>query len=247
MVYIYIERVKYQEYRYEFKKPNGKMFKTNMHIIGKIIKRMQRGFSPIVMICGGQRMGKSFVAIWLSNVLMQYFHSRQYPVKENTFYDPIESIRRITTTDKQPILIDEAGTFLNKTEWYDRVVKAMDKIIQTQGYKSNCYIFVSPFGSDIAKTFRKHFDFQLFVRKKGIVVARQIPKKYDSFKDEVINPFRLEQIRLMKKTLSPEIWAEYEKFSFAMKQKIAEEQYARGRREPRDYFGRRFIENKVTV
>ena len=228
-----MKRIRYQEYRYILKKPNGGEFRTDLHIIGKVIKRMHRGFSPIVMICGGQRMGKSFVGIWLANILMMFFHARQYPVKDNTFYDPIESIRRITQSDREPILIDEAGTFLNKTEWYDRVVKAMDKIIQTQGYKSN---------SDIAKTFRKHFDFQLFVRKKGIIVARQIPKKYDSFKDEIIKPYRLEQIRLMKKTLDPELWAEYEKFSFGMKGKIAEEQYARGRKKPRDYFGRNMVD-----
>ena len=82
-------------------------------------------------------MGKSFVAIWLANILMMFFHGKKYPVTDNTFYDPIESIRRISNSDKEPIVIDEAGTFLNKTEWYDRVVKAMDKIIQTQGYKSN--------------------------------------------------------------------------------------------------------------
>ncbi|KYK22351.1 hypothetical protein AYK24_08385 [Thermoplasmatales archaeon SG8-52-4] len=238
MIAIYIQRIRYQDYKYEFTKPNGKEFKTNLHILGKVIRRMHQGFSPIIMVCGGQRMGKSFVTIWLSNLIMHFFHSRDYPVKTNTFYDPIESIKIITTSDQQPIVIDEAGAFLNKTEWYDRVVKAMDKIIQTQGYKSNCYIFISPFGSDIAKTFRKHFDFQIYVRKKGIVVVRQIPKKYDSFKDIPVKPFRLEQIRIMKSNLKPELWEEYEKFSFAMKDKIAKEQYAKGKGQKKDYFGR---------
>ncbi len=239
MIYIYIEKVKYVDWIYVIKKPNeNKYLKTNLHIIGKIINRMLKGFSPIIIVCGGQRMGKSFVAIWLSNIIMNFFHDKDFDIENNVFYDPIESVKRIGETDRQPILIDEAGTYLHKTEWYNRVVKAMDRIIQTQGYKSNCYIFVSPFGSDIAKTFRKHFDFQLYVRKKGVVITRQIPKKYDAFKEIEIKLFRLEQIRIPKSAVPKELWEKYEKFSFKQKEEIRELFYNRAMYRKKDIFGR---------
>jgi len=179
----------------------------------------------MIVICGGQRIGKSFIGVWISNLVMNFFHNVNYPVSDNTFYDPVESIRRIGETDKQPIMIDEAGTYLNKTDWYDRVVKAMDRIIQTQGYKCNCYIFISPFGSDIAKTFRKHFDFLIYVRKKGVIITRRIEKKYGTLKDEPIKMIRMDQILVKKSDVPIDLWEEYEKFSFGMKEKLRIKSY----------------------
>lgn len=233
------------EYLHKLKKPGGKStgyLYTNIHILGKIIKRMSAGFSPIIVIVGGQRIGKSFVAIWLCNIISEFFHNKPYDINHNTFYDPVESIKRIGDIYREPILIDEAGTYLNKTEWYNRVVRAMDKIIQTQGLKCNCYVFVSPFGSDIAKTFRKHFDYMLFVRLKGVIVVRAIPKRYDAFDDKPIKPFRLEQIKMNKKAVPPEIWREYEQFSFERKEAIREEFYIKAKKTDKDLFGRRRFE-----
>lgn len=229
------------EYIHKLKKPgrNTGYLKTNLHILGKIIKSMKRGFSPIVLVVGGQRMGKSFVAIWLADILSHFFHNKPFDILNNTYYDPVESMKRIGQVDREPILIDEAGTYLNKTEWYNRVVKAMDRIIQTQGFKSNCYIFVSPFGSDIAKTFRKHFDYMLFVRLKGIVVVKAIPKKFDAFDDKPIKPYRLEQIKIRKGAVPKEIWDEYETFSFERKDRIREDFYLKAKATDKDIFGRR--------
>lgn len=239
MINIYMEKVIYEDWRYRIRKPGQNAYmKTNLHIVGKVITKMLKGFSPIIVVCGGQRIGKSFIAIWLSNIIMHFFYAKDYDIMHNTFYDPVESIRRIGETDKQPIIVDEAGTYLHKSEWYDRVVKAMDRIIQTQGYKANCYIFISPFGSDIAKTFRKHFDYQIFVRKKGIVIVRQIPKKYDAFKETEIKPFRLEQIRVPKSSVPPELWAKYETFSYKQKEAIREQFYTKAKHRKKDVFGR---------
>lgn len=202
---------------------------------------MRAGFSPIVMICGGQRVGKSFFGVWLANTIMMFFYNEFYPVKQNTFYDPVESIERIGDTDKQPIMIDEAGAYLNKSEWYDKVVKAMDRIIQTQGYKANCYIFISPFGSDIAKTFRKHFDFQIYVRRRGVGVTRQIPKKYDTLKDEPVKMFKLEQVVLTRKSIPRKLWNDYERFSMRQKEELRKLSYKASSKKKLDAFEREVI------
>lgn len=238
-----IDRVNVSDYKYGIKKPNGEIYHTNIHILGKIMRRMKAGYSPIVMICGGQRVGKSYFGVWLSYWIMMFFHDKPYPVNQNTFYDPVESIERIGDTDRQPIMIDEAGAYLNKSEWYDKVVKAMDRIIQTQGYKSNCYIFISPFGSDIAKTFRKHFDFQIFVRRRGIGVTRQIPKKYDTLKDEPVKMFRLDQVILTRKSIPRDLWAEYEKFSMKQKEELRKLSYKATSKKKVDAFEREIITN----
>lgn len=229
--------------RYNLRKPDGGYLYTNLDTVGIPIMRMRAGYSPIILICGGQRIGKSFVAVWLANIIANFFHNKNFEPKKNTFYDPLESIKRIGEVQRNVILIDEAGSVLNKQEWYDRVVKALDRIIQTQGYLCNCYILVSPFGSDIAKTFRKHFDFQIFVRRKGIFVFRKLPKKYADMTDAPIKPFRLEQVVIKHNDIPEKVWCEYESFSFKQKEnlrisayKSAKKRMARDKKT--DFFGR---------
>lgn len=201
-------------------KPDGRKFYTNILVISKILNRMKKGYSPIILIVGSQRSGKSFIAIWLSNIITQFFHNQNFDPFTNTFYDPVKIIDGLGEREKQTIVIDEAGAYLNKQEWYNRVVKAFDKIIQTQGYLCNCYIFISPFGSDIAKTFRKHFDFQLYLKKRGDVIVRQIPKKYASMNDDRLKLFFLERISVNKTDLDTKLWDQYEEYSMSEKDKL---------------------------
>ena len=210
-------------YRYNIKKPNGGILHTNIILLGKTIYNMKKGFSPIILICGSQRMGKSFVGVWLSYRISTFFHpEKEFSPEKYTFYDPLKTIDLLENFRHEPLLIDEAGAIANKTEWYEKVTIALDKIIQTQAYLSNIYIFVSPFGSDIAKTFRKHFDYILFVRMRGVITIKKIPKKYDDLTDKVPRPYRIEQIKLKKNCIPINVWEKYEKFSIKQKQILRE-------------------------
>lgn len=213
-------------FKYNMKKPDGKKLHTNIILIGKIINKMKNGFSPIVLIVGGQRMGKSFVGVWLSFRILNFFNPDvDYDPKKYTYYDPLRTIGELNQFKKEPLLIDEAGAVVNKTEWYNKVTIALDKIIQTQGYLCNSYIFISPFGSDIAKTFRKHFDYIIYVRKRGVAVVKEVPKKYDDMTDNSPKPYWLEQIKLSKNSVPKQIWNKYEKFSFEQKEEIRKNAY----------------------
>lgn len=235
-----IEDYESKDFDYNIPKPGGGTFRTNIDLLGKNLNKMRYGYSPIIVIVGGQRTGKSFFAVWLAWWLHSYFHPDvPFDVAKYTFYDPVASIAMVGEADHEPILIDEAGATFNKQEWYEKVSLAMNKIIQTQAYKCNCYIFIAPFGNDIVKAFRKHFDYMAFVASRGNVVVYKIIKKYNEINDVKIKMHFYEKIRIRKPDVPKDIWAQYETHSYKMKEKLRKEQgiVARGSM-PKDFFGR---------
>lgn len=206
---------------FRFRKAGGKILETDIILLGKTYNMMLKGFSPIILICGPQRMGKSFVGVWLSMRILKFFHPTfTFDPEKYTFYDPVDSVYAIENHEREPFIIDEAGALFHKQEWYKRVTLALDKIIQTQGYLCNMYIFISPFGSDIAKAFRKHFDFILKVRRRGIVTVKRVPKKYDDLSDKPPKAYMVEQIKLRMGDIPPAVWSRYEKYSIQQKKEL---------------------------
>jgi len=216
-----IKKLERKKYLYTFKKKGGKEYNTNIILIGSIIRRMNRKFAPMILVCGGQRSGKSFFALWLALKILKWYHpEKEFDIKKYVYYDPAESLRALSFLEKEPLIIDEAGSIFHKMEFYNRQTRAMDKIIQTQAYKCNVYIFVSPFMSDISKPFKKHFDFIVLIPKRGLGVVYTVPKKYHVMTDKEIKPYFTETISVTKKHIPKKYWDMYEQFSFEQKEKI---------------------------
>lgn len=193
---------------------------TNQIFLHKLFTKLKKGYSQLVIVCGQQRIGKSFIGVWLCYLYM-VLQNKTYDPTKHTFYDPIKSIQGLENIDKESQLIDEAGSLLTKREWYKKTHIALDRIIQTQGYKTMLFIFVSPFTSDIDKTFQKHFDFQLRVDGRGRYKAFQIFKKYDEFRQErSTRRMFLDDVRLKMSDLPKDIWDRYMKFSIDQKEKM---------------------------
>ncbi len=197
-----------------------KTIDTNQIFLHKLFTRLKNGYSQLVIICGQQRIGKSFIAIWLAYLYM-IIQNKPFDPKNHTFYDPIKSIEGLGGIDKEPLVVDEAGSLLTKREWYKKTHTALDRMIQTQGYKTMLFIFVSPFTSDIDKTFQKHFDFQLRVDGRGRYKAFQIFKKYDEFRQEKsTRRMFLDDVRLKITDIPKKIWDDYMEFSIKQKENM---------------------------
>lgn len=197
-----------------------KTLHTNQYFISKLFSQIQKGYSPIVIICGKQRVGKSFIGVWLCMLMMSLYNKRYDPTM-HTFYDPIKSTESIDSLNKVPLMIDEAGSILSKREWYSKTHAVLDTAVQTAGYKSLLWIFISPFTSDIDKLFVKHFDFQLKVVDRGHYKAFQINKRYDQFTNEkAISRLFLDDVRLNLKDVDNAIWQRYLKYSKTEKKKM---------------------------
>ena len=197
-----------------------KTISTNQIFLHKLFRKLKAGYSQLIIICGQQRIGKSFIGVWLCYLYMA-LQNKDYDPTMHTFYDPIKSIEGLGNIDREAQLIDEAGSILTKREWFKKTHIALDRIIQTQGYKTMLWVFVSPFTSDIDKTFQKHFDFQLRVDGRGRYKAFQIFKKYDEFRQEkATRRMFLDDVRLKMSDLPKDIWDNYMKFSIAQKEKM---------------------------
>ena len=160
-----ISRVEEKDFIYNIKRPDGTHLRTSIIILGKILNEMKKGFSPLILIVGKQRSGKSFFALWLALQIMNFF-KRDFDFKRNTFYDPMLAIRNLNKLNKEVVILDESGYYLHNKEFFSKVNKATEKIIITQGYLCNCYIFCVPFASSINKGIRKEFNFVVTMKKE---------------------------------------------------------------------------------
>lgn len=210
-------------YSIELKTDEGKTVTTNtsIYFLGKLLKEMKSGFSPMVLIVGKQRSGKSFVANIIALWIMRAYgkEDRFDPIKQS-FYEPMVAMDRIGNKEKEPVIIDEAGAFLGRRQWYQNVNKCLEKAILTQGYKTLCWIFISPFASDLDKIFTKHFDFLIIVKKRGIFITFKIKKRYDELNRYIIKRSFLDKISYNKRDLPKEIWDRYEKYSLKEKERL---------------------------
>lgn len=183
----------------------------------KIMKLMKTGYSPIVGICGKQRTGKSTVGVWVANLIMSAY-GKNFEPEKNTFYEPVKTLERLDKASYEAWLVDEAGDLLNRREWYDQSHQALSSMVQTQGYKTMCYIFISPFIIDIDSNFTKHFDFVLRVDERGRFKAFQYIKRYDSIDNKkVLRRIFLDDVSLSMNCIPKDIWNRYHTYSISQK------------------------------
>lgn len=196
---------------------------TNLYFLIKMFKRIRRGFAPIVMVCGSQRTGKSFVAIWLAWLYM-YLQGKEFDPVKQTFYEPIEAVKFLKEANNTSFVLDEAGAYLNRRKWYSELNHIINATVQTMAFKTNLFIFVSPFSADLDRAIHKHIDYLLRVDYRGHFRAFGFIKKYDEFKQEkATRRFFMDDVSIPMSSLPKEIWTKYMEYSEAMKDKYRQE------------------------
>lgn len=200
---------------------NKKRFiETDSYLLKHVVNKLKNGFSPCIIICGSQRIGKSFIGVWICYLISKLF-GKEFIPEENTFYEPLKAIRKIDKVTKECFLIDEAGDILDAREWYKQTHQALRSIINTQAYKTMLYIFVSPFVVDIDKSLRKHFDFLIRVDSRGRFKTFRYVKKYDEHNSNyVIRRRFLDDMGITMGLIPQPLWNKYQAFSIREKEKI---------------------------
>lgn len=206
---------------YIYEIPIGeRVFKTNLHYMGKLVREMTRGFSPIICICGRQRSGKSYIGMLITQTVLQIF-SKSVELSRICFYEPYDVVKSLSPEANLDIrMIDESGVTVSKRQWYHKTHFALSTIINTQGLKAMCYIFISPFLDDIDKTFIKHFDFVIRVKRRGHYKVWQVKKHYDKMGNKAVSRLFLDDVFYDKHDLNQDIWQAYEAYSIKEKERI---------------------------
>jgi hypothetical protein len=197
----------------------GHHIDTPLLFLFRIMQAMRAGYSPIIIICGRQRSGKSFIALWLALIIYK-LNGKDLKLENIIFYDPDEAIRKLEFKDKDVEWIDEPDP-IDYQEWQQKTHRAIRSMVNTQGYKNNLYIIVTPFKGQIDKSIRVHADFTIRTVARGHFKAFQEIKKYDAndLKDATHSEF-MDDVSIRKNAIPKEIWAEYEIYSKKAKEKI---------------------------
>lgn len=197
----------------------GKVVETPLIFIYQILFKLNKGYSPIIGICGAQRGGKSFVALWITKLIYD-ISEKKLDLKKVIFYEPEEAIKNLADKEREVEWIDEPDA-IDYQEWYLGAHKAIRSMINTQGYKNNLYIIISPFIAQIDKSLRIHCDYLIRVTQRGEFKVWKYVKKYDAedMKKTTEKAF-LDVVKIKMSDIPKELWDEYEKFSFAEKERI---------------------------
>lgn len=142
--------------------------------LNRISNRLNKGYSPIIVISGEERAGKSELA----QLLLHYCHNKtnilrgeidRESIKNHLTYDVIEFIQFIQNNKRVGIIVDEAGSLLKSTKHQSSYNETADEVIQTMGFKNNLYIFITPQFTRLDKKIRSKADIVLEVIGRGKV------------------------------------------------------------------------------
>lgn len=210
------------KYRLKF---NDNIINTNIYVLFWILKRLRGGYSPIIGVCGDQRDGKSWFAMWFVYMILKMYN-KTFHADQHLIYSPNDIDQKLEGLTEEVVLFDEAAYSYYKRLWYKSPNTSLSKIVFVQGRRKRAYIFISPFINDIDKAFTKHFDVIINVQKRGIAKTYKMKKKHMAFSDRENVPIWKGDIKLDKRQLEEEfikVLQEYKEESERMKDMLESE------------------------
>ena len=119
-------------------------------LVSYIRRKRDGNHSPVIVILGETGSGKTCFGINLALAL-----NPEWRPEENLFVSLPELTKKVITSKKQIIIMDEAGIHLNAKRWYSDFNIFFSQIIQTQRYRNNIYIIILPHILFLAKDHRR--------------------------------------------------------------------------------------------
>ena len=153
------------------------------------INRIEKGFSPIILIVGKQRMGKTFCGMRLA-----YELDNNFDPDKQMFFEIIDFARAVKQYDHKVLCLDEAGVELDTYRFSDARQRAFSHICQSQAYKQNTLIVILPHSSDLARCHRKYVDVLLVITGRGRGIVYKPTIEYWNMNDLDIKTKKMEMI-----------------------------------------------------
>lgn len=151
--------------------------------------RVRRGFAPIILIVGKQRMGKTCLGLRLAYEIDPFFD-----VDKQMFFDVISFAKATNKYNKKVLIVDEAGIELDTYRYSDVRQRAFSHIVQSQAYKQNTLFMILPHSSDLARCHRKYVDALLVVPRRGSYIMYRPTVDYWDMNEIDIRTMKMEII-----------------------------------------------------
>lgn len=171
--------------------------------------RIKRGFSPVILIVGKQRMGKTFTALTWA-----YAVDKNFNPEKQMFFDILSFAKAMQKYNNKVLILDEAGIELDTYRYSDMRQRAFSHIVQSQAYKQNTLLLVLPHASDMAKCHRKYVDALAVIYARGCAIVYKPVIRYWDMNDIDIKSRKMEiisEIPLPPSWLINEYKSRYEK------------------------------------
>lgn len=211
-----------KEIPHDVMKFRNRTIDTDSDVIPCILGDIQEGYSPIIIITGRQRLGKTRFGATLANFFSIFLYYKWLNPGNSYHLYPLDLMIKLKSYGIY--ILDEAGSSgsgINKRQWYSDLTELFDYILQTQGNLRNIYIFILPFASDLALDVRKYVDYLFSGKKKGQFKAYKIFKREDKLVKN-IKDFKqvfIEMLNFGKSDLPEFIWNPIEDACNKMKAK----------------------------
>jgi hypothetical protein len=193
-----------------------------------LLDQLLKGYSPIVLVCGRQRAGKSSFALMVAIIIHWIFYRKNYPIKEYVYFNAFDFIKKTISVTKKIVIIDEATKDLAKTEWYSIINQVVAKIIETQAYLTNIYIIVMPHASRLAPQHKIYIDLKIVMKYRGVAKIFFLDKDYGELSGDIKRIVKNRWFGIWQLPKPPKrFWDLYDKYSKERKREIAQEEIGR--------------------
>jgi len=155
-------------------------------IFNYLVNSLNRGYAPIVAICGRYGSGKSMSALRIAELLHNKINVLKGDIKpkEQLVYSPLGFLNTIKDSERKAIIFDEGGVNLNSLDFRSSMNRAVIDAVSTQRFKENVYIFVLGKLYKLSKSLRDIIDLRLTCQrrksKKPHVKGTIFRPKYES-------------------------------------------------------------------
>lgn len=172
-----------------------------------IMSQINAGYSPLVLIVGRQRVGKTALALYWAWLIGQ-LRGHPFNIKTDMFFSVLDFATMTKQESNKTWVIDEAGVSLDPHGHAMLDQRVYSKIVQTQAYKSNVVFLVLPFARGIGKEHRDYVDVILSVTSRGTYKMEYIYKNYSQLN---FRPFFKELFEMRYGIPLPpgHVWDEY--------------------------------------
>jgi hypothetical protein len=120
-------------------------------VIKRIAERYNAGYSPIVVVCGKMRVGKTTKAYLFANWLSQMIFKKKWDWENNTIISLDQVIEKLESKNPEIMVMDEVQRMLSKKDFMKSESRLFSKLMTSQAYKHYILILILPRACDLGQ------------------------------------------------------------------------------------------------
>ena len=191
-------------------------------VVKKIAQRYKAGYSPVVLIVGKMRIGKTTKAYLFAQILSQMLFNHSWEWRNNTIVSFDQFVEKIDNPNPEILIIDECQRIFSKRDIFKADSVLFSKLITSQAYKHYIVMLILPRASALATEHAYNVNYVIPVSNRKLCQPYRIESnEWDiALKQKKINKFPLSHFELdinkkeIKKVFAEELThlSEFKKF-----------------------------------